>query len=458
MRKTSTRQLKQAGAAALTVTMLLLFVSTIAVFYLNRGLIFDQKSSANQARSVSAFEVAEAGIEWATGMFNTAFDIDANCNFLTTTNISFRRKYMQPNFLVSSDATPVTNVYPGCKINGTALTCSCPAAPASTATATAVLGTSTLPNFTVAFSAVPLDPNNPTGPKDAEAIRVTSTGCTAVSAACAPGTATGSSGPDAVASVSVILKLRSVLRAAPPASLTCANNCSPGGSFNIINKDVNTNGILINAGGTITESPGVTYDTLPGIPPKNALVDGDLSLSSLYTGDTTCTNSAIFKTYFGSTIQQYREVSTTKTIPGCNVANTCGSLVNAAYNDGWRSFYFPDGFALNSSAPFTSLGSTADPVTIVTPGGFDVNGTIDIYGLVFSNSASVNDFGTGSANIHGGVVVCGNLSSNGNGTVEYDGNALRNSRRSTALLVRVIGSWSDTCKLVAGNPPTLTCN
>ena len=53
----------QRGAAALAVSMLLLFASSIVVFYLNRGLIFEQKTFANQMRSTSAFEVAEAGVE-----------------------------------------------------------------------------------------------------------------------------------------------------------------------------------------------------------------------------------------------------------------------------------------------------------------------------------------------------------------------------------------------------------
>ena len=53
---------QQRGAGALIVTMLLLFGSSIVVFYLNRGLVFEQKVSANQLRSTTAFEMADAGI------------------------------------------------------------------------------------------------------------------------------------------------------------------------------------------------------------------------------------------------------------------------------------------------------------------------------------------------------------------------------------------------------------
>ena len=51
---------QQRGAAALAVTLLLLFATSITAFYLNRGLIFEQKVSANQLRSTTAFGVSLA--------------------------------------------------------------------------------------------------------------------------------------------------------------------------------------------------------------------------------------------------------------------------------------------------------------------------------------------------------------------------------------------------------------
>lgn len=85
---------RQRGVGSLAIVMLLLLGISIAVFYLNRGLIFEQKTSANQMRSTQAREMAEAGIEWATGMLNTPYDITTDCSFLSTTNISFRRIYV----------------------------------------------------------------------------------------------------------------------------------------------------------------------------------------------------------------------------------------------------------------------------------------------------------------------------------------------------------------------------
>jgi hypothetical protein len=426
----------QRGASALIVTMLLLFVSSIVVFYLNRGVLFEQKTSANQMRSTSAFELAEAGIEWATGMLNSPYDIDASCALLSTTNVSFRTKYIQTG--ANSNVLSATNAFPGCKLNGTALTCSCPNVPGVGNEAIASLGTTVLPSFTVAFTDV----------GDSQAVRVTATGCTAQAGACKPVTplsaaTTGSS--DAWAQVSVILKLRPLLRAAPSAALTCGTSCAPGGSYNIINQDVASNGYLVNAGTTITTGNGVSYLSIPGQPVQNAIVAQDASLNAIASTDPTCANSAMFKTYFGITMAEYAASPAVKTIPNCNQANACGSAVNAALADGWKNFYFPDGFALNNSAPFAAMGAAGagNGVNIVSPGDIDINGNISIHGLIFSNSANVNDLGTGTANIYGAMVTCRAQSSNGNGTISYDSGALGGTGLKPGVMVRVPGSWRD---------------
>lgn len=440
------RRERQRGAATLLVTMVLLFSTSIIMLYLNRSILFEQKTSANQMRSTSALEMAEAGMEWATGMLNTAYDIDANCALLTTTNISFRRKYVQTQWgtgtATATDVAPATTTYPGCKVNGNMVTCGCPDVPAS-GSATAALGTEVLPGFTAAFSAT----------SDPEAVRVVATGCTAQAGACTPATAGNS---DATATISSILKLRPLLRAAPASPLTCGTSCAVGGSYNVVNRDVATGGILVNAGGTITQGNGTTYTSIPGQPGANALVNNDTSLSAISSADPTCSNSSMFSAYFGSTIEQYAASPTTKTIANCGSASSCGSLVDKAYGDGWRSFYFPDGFARNNSSG--SLGTPSDPVTLVSAAGFDVTGNIDLYGMIFSNSANVNDVGTGTADIHGALVTCAGYKNNGNGTLEYDADVLKGVRRSTGSLVRVPGSWTDRCTASATHPPVITCN
>jgi len=440
---------RQRGAATLIVTMVLLFSTSIIMLYLNRSILFEQKTSANQLRSTIAMEMAEAGMEWTIGMLNTAYDIDANCNLLSTTNIPFRQKYVQTKWHAaapnnSTDVIPATNTFPGCKINTNTNTrsCSCPSVPSS-GTATANLGTNTLPGFTVTFSKAPDDIN-----PDTEAVRITVTGCTAQEDgdACTPATAGES---DATATITSIVKMRPLLRAAPASPLTCGKSCEVGGSYNVVNKDVATGGVLINAGTNIIKGNGTSLTSIPGQPGENALIANDASLLGLASSDTNCSASAMFSAYFGSTIAQFAASPLTKTI-------TDSSDVNAAYADGWRSFYFPTGFTRNNSQG--NLGTPSDPVTLVSAAGFDINGNIDIYGMIFANKANFNDGGTGTADIHGALVTCADYRNNGNGTLEYDADILKNVRRSTGVLVRVPGSWTDRCTANTANPPVLTCN
>lgn len=440
----------QRGAATLIVTMVLLFSISIIMLYLNRSILFEQKTSANQLRSTIAMEMAEAGMEWTVGMLNTAYDIDASCNLLSTTDIPFRQKYVQTKWHdatnPSTEVFPATNAFPGCKINtaNNIRTCSCPAVPGNNTTAVASLDTTELPGFTVSFST-----EGTAG--DQEAVRVTVTGCTARKdgAACTPEKANESDKTDATATVTSIIKMRPLLRAAPAAPLTCGKSCEVGGSYNIINKDVVTGGVLVNAGTDIIKGNGTGLTSIPGQPGENALVGNDTSLLNLASSDTNCSASAMFSAYFGSTIAQFAASPLTKTI-------TDSDAIDKAYADGWRSFYFPTGFARNNKQG--NLGTPSDPVTLVSAAGFDINGNIDIYGMIFANKANFNDGGTGTADIHGALVTCADYRNNGNGTLEYDADILKNVRRSTGVFVRVPGSWTDRCTANPASTPAIICN
>lgn len=419
---------RQRGAGTLSVVVLLLAATMLALFYLNRGLVFEQRTSVNQLRSTQALETAEAGIEWATGMLNAPWDLGTQCQFLNTANVSFRKKYVMTEWddpLNPSSEVVVSNARPACRLTDAGRECSCPAN--NTTDVPTIAGTGA--SFSVSFAAVPGDP---------ESVRVVSWGCapTAGGQACHEDNAPDS---DANARVEVILKLKPVLRAAPAAPLTCGTSCTVGGSYNIDNSDVNTNGALINAGTTISVSNGTSMTTLPGQPVDNALIGGDQSLSTLSSSDEDCSDSAMFKAYFGTTIDVYQRAPTTKVL-SCSSTSDCVSKLSGAYAEGWRSFYFDSDMQLSGNG---TLGSQADPVTLVSPNAMKINGNWTIYGLLFSNSADVNDLGTGAANIEGAMISCAAYQNNGNGTLSYNADVLLSARRFSALLVRVPGSWKD---------------
>ncbi len=421
----------QRGLGILAVLMALMMIGSLGVLYINRGTLFEQRTAANLAQSTLALEVAEAGIEWATGMINSPFDFSTSCAPLSTANRSFRKRYLQTRAGASSspttDVVSATNVFPGCSISAGTLRCSCPDVPSGSATAVASLGSGGDPNFTVAFQDVAGDP---------EAVLLTVYACTEPTTAC---TSTSFASAGANARLSVQLKLRPVLRALPAAPLTAGTSVAISGSYNISNLDVATNGILVNAGTSISMPNGTSMSSLPGQPVDNAAVGNDDSLAALASADPTCSNSQMFSAYFGSTLSQYRAAPTTKTI-SCGSASDCRTQLATRYDEGWRSFYFATDLQLSGNLSF---GSQADPIMLATPNGITINGNVTLYGLVFSNSADWNDLGTGSATVHGAQVSCAAYRNNGNGTLNYDATTLQNNRRSVGSMVRVPGSWRD---------------
>jgi len=414
----------QLGVAALAISLVLLFGMTLVLYFVNRSMIFEQRTSANQYRATTAFEVAEAGLEWAAAMFNDQRFVNANCAPSAASGaVRFRERYApeDSNFAL----VPVTDAQPGCSISGNALSCSCPAAGANPA-----LGGND-PSFTVEFASVP---------GDTTSIAITSRGCTSQGTQCVPGSGQGAS--DATATVRAILKLRPVLRAAPAAALTVGGNAAVSGSFNITNTDLNSNGYLIDAGLDITLGSGTSLNTVPGTPLQNTLIKNDASLDQLASSDST--GDAMFNAFFGSTLDAFRTANTTKLVTGCS-GQSCGAAVKTAYDQGYRSFYVNGDLLMNNGTGFGSntIGSPTDPVTIVSSSDITFNGNFTIYGLIYSNNADWNANGTGNADIYGAVISRDNYQNNGNGTIRYDPNALRYLRDKGGLLVRLPGSWRD---------------
>ena len=101
------------------------------------------------------------------------------------------------------------------------------------------------------------------------------------------------------------------------------------------------------------------------------------------------------------------------------------------------------GFPNDPTTGNPTLAKINDPVLIVTPGSFKINGNIGINGVIYSNNASVDNFGTGNATINGGIITCNNYNSNGNGTVAYSDLVIATLQRTTGVLVKVPGSWRD---------------
>lgn len=448
----STRNLRlQRGATTLVVSLILLFGMTLVAFFANRSMLFEQKTSANQLRSTAALEAAEAGIEWATSMLNDVRYINTSCTTTGTNPGSFRTKYLPysaaSGFAPVSPAVPSSPKQPqpqiGCSMSATtpgtppALSCSCPAgssAPNHSST--------TNPTFTLRF-----DPNPtllPDGSTDKESVLVTAFGCTAADTLCVP-KSTDSLDPkntaDAYQKISVILKLRPAVRAVPAAAITTGGSLKlTSAASEVSNIDPGSNGILVNAGGGINNTAVTgcggafkdfkTTSTLPGTPWQNSMIANDASLSSL-----SADPDAMFKSYFGTTIDLFKSDVSTKILGNCgNVTTDYAS----AFAQGYRSFYTTCYFDANSN-----LGSPTDPVIFVTTNGLKFNGGEKIYGLVYGDQATWDQVGLGNGEINGALIVRGNYCANANANYNYDADALKKIRGTTGSMVRVPGSWKD---------------
>jgi len=437
-RTQSHRHTRQRGAASLVVAMIILFGMTMVAFYANRGLLFEQKTSANQYRATSAFEVAEAGIEWATARLNEPQRIDTACAAsAVATDKTFRDKYLQHS-VVASGFNPVTNVKPGCRLPASgAPVCSCPDGGVNPN-----LGTANEPSFTVGFAAVPGDP---------ESVEIRADGCTGQGTQCVPGSTQGAS--DATARVRVILKLLPALRSGPQAALTAGGDVALSGSVvNIINIDASTNGITVDAG---LSAPGAAsrVTTLPGLPPEASVLINDTSLSSLNTADTT--GNALFRSFFGQSMTSFKADRGTTVIcdPGvtacatgvitCSGGSACAAAAVNAVGNGKNQLWVDAPLEFTDGNVPVSLGTANRPVLLVSPYTTTFTGSKPVYGVLYGASQNWNVLGGGTAVVNGAVITRDDFNSSGNLTLTYDAGVLRKLRPATGSMVRVPGSWRD---------------
>ena len=214
--KTSPRQ---RGAAALSVTLLLLFVLTLVVGFASRNLLFEQRAAANQARATQAFEAAEAGLAWAQAMLDGATPIDAVCEPGTAPgDTSFRDRLLAYDEATQrftprtwNNAGTATRLSAACVLTDSGWSCSCPSAAHPALTAPPATGTH--PAFALHFVAVPRS----------GMVQLVATGCDHYAPACLPGLPGAATG-GATARAQVLLGLLPALATVPgpmPGSESC---------------------------------------------------------------------------------------------------------------------------------------------------------------------------------------------------------------------------------------------
>lgn len=431
----------QRGAASLVVALVLLFGMTIVAFFANRSFIFEQRTSANQYRATKAFEVAEAGVEWAMGKLNEQLPLVAapsctTANVAGTTN--FRERYINPSPSDAAHATGWMNVnaagFPGCRFNAAGVaTCDCPVN--GQANLGAVVDQ---PRFGVRFLAVAGDP---------AAIEIIARGCTN-GGVCDPQDGDVPTS-DATAQVRVLIKVVPSIASGPAAALTTGSASVTGGNINVINTHAPSNGITIHAGTTVATGSGATVTTLAGTAPRASVLDNDSTLAAL----TAAGEDEFFSAFFGQTLTNYRTIDPdVKNLTGCGSATACATAVVAYINTGvkYPRIYLAGDVQFSNGTPGlgTSLGTADNPVTIVTAGNLEFRSNLKAYGVFYAATATASDNwdydGSGTGTIFGAFISRGNFDK-GSGTLNlvYDPSLWGGTGAPKGRLVRVPGSWRD---------------
>jgi hypothetical protein len=419
----TTLRTAQRGAASLVVAMILLFGMTMVAFYANRGLLFEQKTSANQYRATSAFEVAEAGIEWATARLNEPQKINTACAAsAVTSDRTFRDKYLR-HTTAANGFNPVpsggSGIRPGCRLpaSGTPV-CSCPDAGSPS------LGTVSEPRFTVSFA-----PG-----ADPESVVLTAIGCTA-GTQCVPEDPLASA--DATAQVRVVVKLLPTLRSNPLAALTAGGDVTLGGTTdNIGNNDPLTNYMTVNAETLRVTWPGapVIASTTPD-PPENA----------------------VFRAHFGQDLLDYKGNAATAVIcdaavygaicPASTVTCTGGpgcatTLVNEIAKGRSQFWIDAEPEFTDANVP-VEVGKVNNPVLLVSPYRFTFSGTRPLHGVLVGAGQTFDIRGAGTTEVRGAIIARNDFDSTSNFTLSYRADVLQKLRPAAGAMVRVPGSWSD---------------
>ena len=414
----------QRGAAALIVTMMLLFAMVLVAVFVNRNLVFEQRSSTNQYRSTQAFEAAEAGLEWAQAQLNHGARLGPDC--LPTTDpgaSSFRTRYLNHIALTATfvplkwhHAGTEKALQPTCVRSASGWECSCPLNGPPVLSAAA--GNRVAPAFTLFFEA---------GAKPG-VVHVVATGCTRLAGACMPGAAANT---DASAQLQVDLGLIGGLRTPPAAAITTRGRFDAGAaSIGVHNPDPDT-GLAIHAGGPIAAAQA-RLGRPAGATLASALVSHDATLAAL-------SPDAFFTSYFGLDKTSWKRQPSVVQID-CT-AGCAAALAAAIASTSDNAMIWVEG-DLTLTGPRV-LGSSTRPVLIVVSGAARLAGAVQLNGLIYGAALSWNHASGPAAALRGAALSEGDYSGNGAPEVIYDTGVLAQLQSNTGSFVRVSGSWRD---------------
>lgn len=422
----------QRGLAALIVTMLLFLAMVLAALFVNRNLLFEQRSATNQYRASQASEAAEAGLEWALAQLNNPRQLGTDCLEASPTpaasaaTTAFRARHLRIDPR-SGKITPATwtsgttvqALRPTCVRSAAGWDCSCPSHAAPTLPP--IAGTATAPVFSIEFVAA----DRP------GVVRIVSTGCTRSTGACP--TDVGAT-LEANARVEAAVALVPALRTRPTAPLTARGGVTTSAALSVHNPDPDS-GIAIDAGGPIA-APAARLTAPAGASLASALVANDAALAATPPALLFAQLFGIGKTHWKSQPGVTRIDCTAEAASGCSSA-----LLHAVGKAGTPPLVWIDG-DLALTGPL-AIGSPERPVVVAAGGAARLSGDVRFHGVLYASSLSWNGTSAAGALLRGALISESGYDGDGTPTLLYDRPLLASLRYASGSFVRVGGSWRD---------------
>ncbi|OYU27094.1 MAG: hypothetical protein CFE41_12965 [Burkholderiales bacterium PBB2] len=429
----------QAGAATLVVVMVLFLVMAMVAAFANRNLIFEQRIASNYYRAGIAMEAADAGVEWTEAQLN-GLNIDNACLPDATPGANrFRDRYLGTDASTQKlrVLASTTNTADCSLVAGQGWQCRCPALSTWTVNGGVPAATAMQPNFRVR-----LMPQTRADARRPGVIRMRVQACSTSSTTL---NADGTRSLDCDALnvrrekqladtwIEADYALLSALKMPPAAPLTLAGGVIAGASgLGLHNSAPGSNGMLLVAGGTAAGLDNSRLDSIPGTPGSLAVISNDATLAA-----TTTSPGRFFSMHFGMSMNSYinqpamRKVSCPDT--------DCAATLLAEYNRGVRMAWVDGPMVLASNI---TLGSTSSPMVVVVNGALELDGPMQLTGLLYAKGNVLWENGPGALSLLNGALMAeGNLTVAGNVDIWYQPGIIDALKNRTGSFVRVPGSW-----------------
>ncbi len=426
---------QQRGAATMIVVMVLFFIMAMMAAFANRNLMFEQRIAGNYYRAGVSAEAAEAGVEWALAMLNGA-NVNNACLATGAATQSFRNRYLSINrdsrLIAANDSLEA--VSSACVHNAVSgWVCQCPAFAAWVQADNSAPDQNRLqPSFTVTFKNAILAPNTPPFTISPGVIKLVSNGCSTSLPSDCTNIVTGMAGSLGLTQVTVTAALVSALKMPPATPLTVKGTVAMDATgLGLHNTDPRSSGLLMVAGGApATGWIDARLDSLPGTPPRQALIEADLALNA-------ATATVMFQKFFGMSPTRYSEQPAVRQI---TCATDCMTSLITAYGQGVRIAWIGGNMTVSSNQ---ILGTATDPMIVIATGNVLIQGAMQLTGLLYARGNVDWNSGSGLSMVTGALITEGNFVAAGAVDIWYQAAVMDELKNRSGSFVRVPGSWWD---------------